>query len=164
MLVPEDFARLMLLLLVANGAPVLLHRWLGARGAWPLDGGRTSPVDGRRWLGPSKTWRGVAAALVATMLMAWLVSLPVMLGFWIGLAAMAGDLLSSLLKRRLGLASGAMALGLDQIPESLLPLLLARDSLGLGVAAIAAGVLLFLVLELALSRLLFRLRLRERPY
>ena len=39
-------------------------------------------------------------------------------------ASMAGDLLASFLKRRFGLKVHAQAIGLDQIPEALLPLLL----------------------------------------
>ena len=56
------------------------------------------------------------------------------------------------------------ALGLDQIPESLLPLLAVRDPLGLGLGVIAVLVALFLVLELVLSRLLYAWHIREHPW
>jgi hypothetical protein len=77
---------------------------------------------------------------------------------------MAGDLLSSFCKRRLGRAPSSRATGLDQIPESLLPLLACPQALALTVADILVGCGLFFAGELLLSRLLFKLRLRERPY
>jgi CDP-2,3-bis-(O-geranylgeranyl)-sn-glycerol synthase len=54
--------------------------------------------------------------------------------------------------------------GLDQIPEALLPLLLVQDHLGLSWLDITALLTSFLALQLALSRLLFRLGIRDRPY
>jgi CDP-2,3-bis-(O-geranylgeranyl)-sn-glycerol synthase len=77
---------------------------------------------------------------------------------------MAGDLFSSFIKRRLRIPSGGMALGLDQVPESLFPLLGCMSILGLDLTSVAVLVLAFLVLELALSRLLHRFGIRERPY
>jgi CDP-2,3-bis-(O-geranylgeranyl)-sn-glycerol synthase len=57
-----------------------------------------------------------------------------------------------------------MALGLDQVPESLLPLLLMKDPLDLTWPGILRIIVLFFVLDLALSRLLFWLRIRKTPY
>jgi len=57
-----------------------------------------------------------------------------------------------------------MALGLDQIPESLLPLLLCRIPLGLGWQSITVVVIAFFVSELLLSLMLHRLHIRKRPY
>jgi len=68
------------------------------------------------------------------------------------------------LKRRLGLPPSSRAIGLDQIPESLFPLLACYSALSLSVIDIAAGCAIFFVGELLLSRLFFRLRLRDRPY
>jgi CDP-2,3-bis-(O-geranylgeranyl)-sn-glycerol synthase len=82
----------------------------------------------------------------------------------VGAFAMLGDLVSSFAKRRLGRATSSQALGLDQIPESLFPLLAVHQRLGLQAWDIALLVGAFLVLELWLSRLLFRLGLREQPY
>jgi hypothetical protein len=75
-----------------------------------------------------------------------------------------GDLLSSFLKRRLALAPSSQAIGLDQIPESLFPLLACRQELGLTAADIIMGVAIFFAGELSLSRVLCRLRFRDRPY
>jgi CDP-2,3-bis-(O-geranylgeranyl)-sn-glycerol synthase len=77
---------------------------------------------------------------------------------------MVGDLLSSFLKRRLHLASSSKATGLDQIPESLFPLLACRSALSLTTLDIAVGCAIFFAGEILLSRLFFWLRLRDRPY
>ncbi|HXK57554.1 MAG TPA: CDP-archaeol synthase, partial [Gammaproteobacteria bacterium] len=82
----------------------------------------------------------------------------------IGGFAMLGDLLSSFFKRRLGLNPSAMAFGLDQIPESLLPLLVCRPLLDLSWLQVCLLTLGFLILELLLSQLLYRLGIRRHPY
>ena len=78
--------------------------------------------------------------------------------------SMLGDLLSSFVKRRLGLPPHSQAFGVDQIPEVLVPVLVLQARLGLTGWDIAVLVAAFVVLEIVLSRLLFRLRLRDRPY
>ncbi|MCB1824204.1 MAG: CDP-archaeol synthase [Candidatus Competibacteraceae bacterium] len=156
---------LLLLILVANGAPIIATAVCGAWGARPLDGGRVL-ADGHRLLGDAKTWRGVLLAPLATGLAAVLLGLPARVGAVIGLAAMLGDLVSSFVKRRLGMASSSMAFGLDQIPEALLPLLIlaVSDQLDLTGSAMAWIVAGFILLELVLSRLLYWLGIRKRPY
>ena len=155
--------KLLFLLIVANGMPILLRKALKARYDWPVDGGSRC-FDGRPLLGPSKTWRGVASAVTVTAVAAWALGLPPELGVVVGGGAMLGDLFSSFLKRRLGVSSSGMALGLDQVPESLFPLLAVRSELGLELGYIAGLVVAFLVLELVLSRILFELHIREQPH
>ncbi|MFO1424736.1 MAG: CDP-archaeol synthase [Candidatus Competibacteraceae bacterium] len=155
--------QLLLLILIANGVPIIAAAVCGDRGARPVDGGRRW-IDGRRLLGDAKTWRGVALAPLAAALGATLLGWSAMVGLTIGAAAMLGDLLSSFVKRRLGVPTSGMALGLDQIPEALLPLLAVADVFGLSWPAIAATTAGFIVLELALSRVLYRLGIRNRPY
>lgn len=156
--------KLMILLMVANGLPILLRRTLGQQGSSPVDGGRIFRLDGQRWLGPAKTWQGLAAAILGTGAAATLMAWPWTMGVLVGAGAMAGDLLSSFIKRRLGLQPSSMAGGLDQIPESLLPLLLVADVLHLEAALIGRLVLGFVVLELLLSRFLYLAHIREQPY
>jgi CDP-archaeol synthase len=79
-------------------------------------------------------------------------------------AAIAGDLFSSFMKRRLNLPPSSQALGLDQVPESLFPLLAYRFSLSLTAADIALGIGIFFVGELVLSRVLYKAHLRDEPY
>jgi CDP-2,3-bis-(O-geranylgeranyl)-sn-glycerol synthase len=156
-------ARLLLLLGIANGAPIAVKRVLGARWDAPLDGGLHF-VDGRRLLGPSKTLRGVVAAVVGTALGAMLLGLPAGVGAAVGATSMAGDALSSFVKRRLGVAPSGRATGLDQVPEALLPLLVVRDALDLGWLQVLAVAAAFFALEIPLARWAYRVGLRDRPY
>jgi CDP-2,3-bis-(O-geranylgeranyl)-sn-glycerol synthase len=155
--------KLLILLSVANGAPVIAKLLLGDRFAWPLDGNARF-VDGRPLLGASKTIRGVVLAVLATSMVAPLLALAPGTGALVGAGAMAGDLLSSFTKRRLDFKPSSRATGLDQIPESLIPALLCRQDMALSATDVAAVVAVFFVGEIVLSRLLFRLRIRDRPY
>jgi len=155
--------KLICLLAVANGAPVLARKFLGDRCAWPLDGGLRF-VDGRPLFGASKTVRGVLMSVLLSTATAPLLGLPVGAGALAGALAMIGDLLSSFAKRRLGFVASQRATGLDQIPESLLPLMGCRYFFVLDLEEIALGTAMFCVGEIVLSRLLYRLKLRERPY
>jgi CDP-2,3-bis-(O-geranylgeranyl)-sn-glycerol synthase len=155
--------QLLMLLAVANGTPVAAKRMLGDALAYPLDGGALLP-DGQPLFGHSKTVRGVLLAVLATTLASLLLGLGWKVGALVGATAMAGDLFSSFIKRRLGLPPSSMALGLDQIPESLFPLFACRMLLPLNFLDIAIATLLFLVGSLVLSRILFRFNLRDRPY
>ena len=142
--------RMVILLLLANGAPVLAAYVFGDRLLAPIDGGRVLP-DGRPLFGISKTWRGVICSIVLSALGgAWLLH-SMALGVLIGLGAMAGDLFSSFLKRRLGKPSGSLLIGLDQVPESLIPGLLVASELGLSPQILLWSVIWFSGLELLLS-------------
>ena len=156
-------AQLLTLLSLANGSPIIAKRLLGEAYATPIDG-NIRFVDGRPLLGPSKTIRGIAASLLVTALGAPLIGLQFEIGLLVAGTAMAGDLLSSFLKRRFGLASSSRATGLDQIPEALFPLLACRSALELTAIDIVVGCAIFFVGEVLLSKLFFWLRLRDRPY
>ena len=66
--------QLLILLVVANGTPVLAKKLLGAVFARPLDGGALF-VDGQPLLGPSKTIRGIGVSVLATSICAALMRL-----------------------------------------------------------------------------------------
>jgi CDP-diglyceride synthetase len=160
---PAVIFRLLVLLLLANGTPMVAGKLLGARLARPLDGGLKF-ADGRPLFGRSKTIRGVVLAILVTIAGAPLVGLAWQIGLLTGALAMAGDLCSSFFKRRLGLPASSPAVGIDQIPESLFPLLACIGPLSLTLADVAVGVVVFFVGELLLSRLLYAFDLRDRPY
>ena len=153
----------LLLLLAANGMPVLARRLLGERGAAPIDGGRHFS-DGRPWLGESKTWRGLLAAVLATAPLGALLGLGWGLGALFGLLSMLGDLLASFTKRRLGIPPSGRARLLDQLPEALLPLAVLREPLGLDWTEVVLITAAFTLLEWLVSPWLYRLRIRRRPY
>jgi hypothetical protein len=152
-----------LLVGAANAIPLLTYDLCKARWAWPVDGGRKLK-DGHRLFGPAKTIRGVVLSLLFTPALGLLIGFPAGAGLLVAAGAMAGDLLSSFIKRRMGMKAGSMAFGLDQVPEILIPLLLVRRSIGLSGTEIAVSVAAFIVFELIASRLLFKVHLREHPY
>lgn len=148
----ENTARALLLVCLASAAAWAASRVLGPRLAAPLDFG-LELADGRRLLGSHKTWRGLAAGILACALIAPLVGLNVATGVGFGAAALLGDAVSSAAKRRLSLRPGAEVLGLDQLPEALLPLVLFARSLGIGAIEIAAVAFLFTILDLLVAPL-----------
>lgn len=155
--------QLLLLLALANGTPVIINEFLGRRLSYPMDGG-VKFVDGQPLFGSSKTIRGILFSVLATAAGAPVVGLEWKIGMAIGSVAMAGDLFSSFLKRRMRLLAGSKATGLDQVPESLFPLLACRHTLSLSVLDIAVAVAFFFLGEVLLSILFYKLHLRERPY
>ena len=160
---PYLILALVALLFVANGTPVVVNWLLGRRFSFPVDGGLTF-VDDRPLFGRAKTVRGIVLAVLATAVAAPLLGFDWQVGAVIGATAMAGDLFSSFVKRRVGLVSSSRMTGVDQIPEALLPVLACSAMLSLTFADIAIVTALFFVGEIALSPLFFRLGLRERPY
>ena len=156
-------AKILLLLLAANGSPVLTKWLFGDRWAYPLDGGRKF-IDGRPLLGPSKTLRGLVVGIAVPALVAPLLGYSWTLGALLGFMSLCGDALSSFAKRRLSIPPSGRALGIDQVPEALLPLWLLREELGLDWASVAALVALFTIGGLLLSRIMYRLGVRDRPY
>ena len=76
---------------------------------------------------------------------------------------MIGDLLSSFVKRRLGMSSSSKFTGLDQIPEAF-SLVACMALLPLTPLSVAIGTFLFFVGALLLSRVFFKLNIRDRPY
>jgi CDP-2,3-bis-(O-geranylgeranyl)-sn-glycerol synthase len=155
--------KLLILLGLANGAPIIASKLLGERFRWPIDA-NLKLRDHFPLFGPSKTIRGFVAAVATTSIVAPLLGFSWRLGALIALFAMLGDLFSSFVKRRLGMPSSTMVLGLDQIPESLFPMLLCRPMLGLSWSSMCLIVVLFIFSELLFSRILYRLQIRNRPY
>ena len=138
----------LLLLLVANGAPLIAKQVLGQRFSYPVDCYLRFP-DRSRLFGSSKTIRGLIVAVLATAAV-WHDDRYRLAGWRTRSMAMLGDLFSSFIKRRLGMRPSSMALGLDQVPEALFPLAACRDWLSLGLVDIVIAVLLFFVGEIVL--------------
>jgi len=120
--------------------------------------------DNNPVLGSSKTWRGVIGAIVFTSIGAVLLGYSVPVGTQIALYAVLGDILSSFIKRRIGMAPSSMAPLLDQVPESLFPALMFMDTFEMNYQSIIILVCVFIVIELLLSFILFKLGIRNKPY
>jgi CDP-2,3-bis-(O-geranylgeranyl)-sn-glycerol synthase len=154
---------LLLLMLIANGSPVVMRAWLGERLEWPLDGGIVLG-DGRRLLGSSKTVIGALTAITTSAAFAPWLGLPWFIGALVGLCSMIGDAASSFVKRRRGMEPGAKAIGLDQIPESLLAMLACKPLLDLGWLQVVVLTLLFMVANLAISKVTALAGLDHHPH
>jgi hypothetical protein len=151
--------QLLILLAVANGTPVAAKLILSDTFARPLDGGARF-ADGRPLFGPSKTIRGIVLAVPATLGAAALLGLA---GWGLGRHGGHGR------RHRLELREASKRPvpkrhGARPRPDSLFPLLACRLLLPLTVLDIAVAAILFLVGEPILSRILFKLHLRDRPY
>jgi uncharacterized protein len=112
-------------LLWGNFMPPLARLLFDQKWGQPLDGGRHW-LDGRPLLGPHKTVRGVLAILAGGIAVFPLLGIAWWQAAIAAALIVAGDLLSSFIKRRFEFASGKIVPGLDQIFEGLLPILYLR--------------------------------------
>ncbi|MBA3004015.1 MAG: CDP-archaeol synthase [Desulfurivibrio sp.] len=112
--------KILFFLFWGNLLPPLASIALGDRLARPVDNGCTW-FDNKPLFGPHKTIRGIMASLIGGTLTFHLLGVSWQTAAYAAGLLMAGDLLSSFIKRRMGLASGESVFGLDQIFEALLP-------------------------------------------
>lgn len=155
--------QVLLLIIIANAAPVLMSYLFSHRESSAIDAGLNLP-DGKRLFGPTKTWRGLIASVVMTIALAFLINLPVLSGLLISITAMCGDLTSSFIKRRLGYAPSSQVIVLDQLLESLFPAIAGSWFWPLDLMQVIIIVVSFLILEIVLSKLLYKIGVRKRPY
>lgn len=128
-----------------------------------MDVGARLP-DGKPVFGSSKTWRGLLCAVVTACTLSLLFGFGLRFGLLFGALVMSGDLLSSFIKRRRGLDPSDPSPGLDQLPESLIPSIYAVNVLGFGWPWALALTLAFILLGLLISKPLYWLKIRKRPY
>jgi CDP-archaeol synthase len=160
---PLLIMKLIVLLSIANGSPVLAKKLCGERFAQPIDGGLIL-FDRHRLFGPAKTIRGALVSVGLTTLAALPLGLEAATGALAGSMAIVGDLFSSFVKRRLDFVPSSRATGLDQIPEALFPLLACRGLLSLSTLDILVGVVVFWVGAVILSPVFYRIGIRDRPF
>ena len=158
-----ELIQLLVLIIIANGAPILIRVLLNDVFNTAIDFGYKLP-DNKPIFGHSKTWRGLFAACFITAIAAWLLGYTAITGLLIGFYAILGDLTSSFIKRRLGRPQSSMAPLLDQIPESLFPAYMMMQTFKLDGFAIIQLVLIFIIVELLLSHILYRWGVRRHPY
>ena len=154
---------LFVMLMLANGTPVVAARILKRRWAAPLDGGRLWS-DGRPVLGKSKTWRGLVSGALACAMFSLVTGLGFGFGLVFGVLGLLGVLFSSFVKRRLGLPSSARAVGLDQIPEAALPMIYAVVGLPVSGWIGLLVVTVFTAANILVSPFLYRWGIRRHPH
>lgn len=148
--------KLLLVLVAANGIPVVLRYYLGKRFSYPIDCGRCL-ADGYPLFGSSKTWRGLLLGSLGATVIAVLLGFPLGFGIIFSVLSLSGDLFSSFIKRRLKLAPGSQCIGGDQIPEVLLPLIAGVYWFDYGLISFVIVTLSFFLLNILLSSVLARL-------
>ena len=158
-----EFFQLLLLIIIANGAPILTRALLNDTFKLAVDFDQKLP-DNKRIFGSSKTWRGIFSAFIVTAIAAWLLGYSLQTGLLVAFYVVLGDLFSSFIKRRLSMAPSSMAPLLDQVPESLLPAYMLMSVFGLDISAVMLLVLIFVIVELFLSHILYKWGLRKTPY
>lgn len=171
---------------VANVSPVLankfplLHRW-----KTPLDFGKS--WRGKRIFGDNKTWRGLLFGVAMAVLTIWIQQriwwhasldneflneagrlMHFGRNFWLvgtalGLGALAGDALESLVKRRKNVPEGHTWFPFDQIDYILGGLVLVAPFVRLTFNGYALVIVLWTGIHLIASYLGYVLRLKERP-
>ncbi len=155
-------AAALLLVIVANGAPLLMGALFRDRGAWRADLGATL-FDGFALFGATKTVRGIVAAVLMTSLTAGACGLPLRAGSAVGALAMTGDLLTSFLKRRLGLKSSARVLLFDHVPECVLPCWYLVGTMGFDFIDLLAVTASFACLAPVITAIFRRVEIGIRP-
>jgi predicted MPP superfamily phosphohydrolase len=137
-----------------NLLPPLAQLLWRDRFSYPLDGGYRWR-DGRPLFGLHKTLRGVIASVVGGTMAFPLLGASA--SWWLAgtaaLLAMAGDFLSSFIKRRLDYPSGSPRVLLDQLLEGLFPTLFLAAYLPLMARQVFAVLLLFVPVTYMGSRL-----------
>lgn len=146
---------ILLLITLANAAPVLASLLFTTHGTLAIDAGYKLK-DGQYILGQTKTWRGlISSLLVTTIVASFLFPGPTieasLIGILISLFAMSGDLMSSFIKRRLKLPSSTRVIFLDQIPESLVPALALNFIYPLNLIQVIIIVCSFIMIEMILT-------------
>lgn len=158
-----ELLQLLFLIIIANGAPILVRVALNDGFILAIDFDNKLP-DNHRIFGASKTWRGIFAAIFATSVAAWLLGYSLITGSLVAIYAMLGDLLSSFIKRRLAMAPSSAAPFLDQVPESFFPAFMMMQVFNLEIFSVVLLVLIFIIMELAISHVLYFWGIRKRPY
>jgi CDP-archaeol synthase len=138
----------LLLVVMANMAPWASGWLMRGRLGYPLDCG-VKLRDGTRLLGGHKTWRGVCAGELACAVTAYLLGYRAWLGVEFASLSLAADAATSLFKRRLRWRPGAEVAGVDQVPESLVPLWILATPLQLPAWGVVVVTIIFVFLDMA---------------
>jgi len=157
-----EVLRLVLFLLVVNALPPLLALPARDRFSLPVDFGATW-LDGRRILGGNKTIRGVLAGILGGTLLFPLLGQSIWIACGAATLVMIGDLTSSFIKRRMAVPSGSEVALLDQLFESLFPLIYLASVIPLSFFKAVVILLLFIAIAYISSRFWSMLTVPDIP-
>ncbi len=163
------------LAMVANAAPVMVKPVIDKFGRHRVDFGKKA-WDGRDIFGRNKSWEGIVAAIVMSVLAStifiyfeknpWWVAY----GFISAVGAMCGDLLNSFMKRRLSLGPGECFIPCDQLSFLLVAHMFlylsgvyAFVGVELSARVLAFGVVASLFLHLLTNLFAYALGLKDVP-
>lgn len=155
-----DAIRALALLSAANATPVIVAQLARDRWSTPLDFGYVMS-DGERLLGSHKTWRGLIVGVLAGLGVGAMFDLSLLSSAGFAATSLLADVVSSAAKRRMHLKPGTESVGLDQLGEALLPLILFSTPLSLAPAEIVGVTVIFVLLDLSTTRLRHRSWLRQ---
>jgi len=163
---------------------ILRALWLSmpayiANMAASLSGGRI-PIDlgrefrGKRLLGNGKTIEGFSTAVMSGFLAGlimeriphafWLPGMTWAAGIAAGLGAMSGDMLGSLIKRRLGIERGGMFFPMDQAGFIVFGLLLMWPFVDITISDFLVSVFLTIPLHMLVNRIGYWLGVKKVPW
>jgi CDP-2,3-bis-(O-geranylgeranyl)-sn-glycerol synthase len=154
---------------------------VGLRKTHPIDFGKK--FRGKPLFGPGKTWEGLVfgcfiGILIASIEMLAFPYLPFdqspvpltivpmspLLGLMLGIGAIAGDIVGSFIKRRIGLPRGAIAPLLDQEDFLLGSLLFASFLAAIKPDWVLLLVIITPILHLVANLIGFRIRVKKQPW
>jgi predicted MPP superfamily phosphohydrolase len=162
----ELACKIVFFLLWVNGLPPLVGILVNDRFNQPIDGGRQW-LDGKPVFGSHKTIRGLLASLLGGTALFPLLGVAWWCAALAALLAMAGDLLSSFIKRRRTLASGEDVVILDQFFESFFPLFFLSFFVSLSLIQFLTVLICFIFIAYWFSRfqhyILYRPPLKNYP-
>lgn len=119
------YVKIIVLLLLINAAPAVMMPFCSKERPFgtPMDFDLRFR-DGRAFLGKHKTVGGFGFGILTGSSIGYVLGFPLPLGFGAGLLAMAGDSVSSFIKRRLNFNEGTEVLVLDQVFQGGFPLIM----------------------------------------
>ncbi|MBI9091290.1 MAG: CDP-archaeol synthase [Desulfobacterium sp.] len=148
------YAKMIVLLLFINAIPAIMMPFFSKARPFgmPMDFNLRF-LDGRAWLGKHKTVGGFGFGILAGGTMGYCLGFPLALGFGSGFLAMAGDSVSSFIKRRFSFNEGTEVRILDQIFQGGFPLVLFHSTHDFPPHASGAMLIIFIVAGIFASRL-----------
>jgi len=155
------YFKILILLFLINGAPPVLAFFFPDILKRPLDNNYNF-WDGYPVLGTHKTIRGFFSAVITGVFFGYFMGFSLLISIAAGLLSMAGDSISSFIKRRLNLKEGTSVPGLDQIFEGGLPLLLFYRVYPLTWQVTLVSLLIFIIIAFKVSKISKKLFLPQK--